>query len=171
MMAAGSAPSSWLRRWAAMIPAGGRVLDLACGAGRHAVLLAGQGYRVDAVDIDLKLSEAVHGTDGIRWLEHDLERGEWPFEPGSYQGLVVTNYLHRPLFPHLIEALVPGGVLIYETFALGQERYGRPRNPAYLLLPGELLELARGRLQVLAYEDVTEAEPPRRLQRLCASKP
>ncbi|TCS73958.1 methyltransferase family protein [Sulfuritortus calidifontis] len=147
------------------------MLDLACGSGRHAVYLAGQGYQVDAVDLDLNLSQPVRDTAGVRWLQQDLEQGGWPFESAAYQGLVVVNYLHRPLFPHLIDALASGGVLIYETFALGQERFGRPKNPAYLLLPGELLELARGRLRVLAYEDLTESEPARRLQRLCAIKP
>lgn len=164
-------PSAWLRRWAPLIPPAGDVLDVACGSGRHAVYLAGLGYRVDAVDIDLAASAAVRDTAGVAWLRHDLERGEWPFASGAYAGVVVTGYLHRPLFPQLLEALSPGGVLIYETFALGQERYGRPRNPAYLLLPGELLEFARGRLRVVAYEDVTEATPPRRMQRLCAIKP
>jgi SAM-dependent methyltransferase len=163
--------SPWVARWAEAIPAGGRVLDLACGAGRHAVNLARRGFQVDAVDLDLELSRPVHDTAGVRWLQQDLEQGAWPFEPAAYQGVVVVNYLHRPLFSHLIEALAPGGVLIYETFALGQERFGRPKNPAYLLLPGELLELARGRLRVLGYEDVTEPEPARRVQRLCAIKP
>jgi len=163
--------SPWVERWAPSIPSGGRVLDLACGNGRHAVHLAGRGYRVDAVDRDLEASQAVRATPGIHWQQCDLERGDWPFAPAAYQGVVVVNYLHRPLFPHLIETLAPGGVLIYETFALGQERYGRPKNPAYLLLPGELLELARGRLRVFAYEDVTEAAPARRVQRLCAGKP
>lgn len=165
------APSAWVRRWASLIPAAGAVLDLATGSGRHAVYLAGLGYRVAAVDIDLAASAAVRDTAGVDWRRHDLEQGDWPFAPGGHAGVVVTCYLHRPLFPHLLDTLAPGGVLIYETFALGQERYGRPRNPAHLLLPGELLEFARGRLRVVAYEDVTEAEPPRRMQRLCAIKP
>lgn len=113
----------------------------------------------------------MRASAGVTWRQHDLEQDDWPFAPASYAGVVVSNYLHRPLFPHLLEVLLPGGVLIYETFALGQERYGRPRNPAHLLLPGELLEFARGRLRVVAYEDVTEAEPVQRVQRLCAIKP
>lgn len=165
------APSAWVRRWASLIPAAGNVLDLACGAGRHATFLAGRGYRVDAVDLDLEPSAPVRDSAGVAWRQLDLEQGDWPFAPASYAGVVVSNYLHRPLFPHLLEVLTPGGVLIYETFALGQERYGRPRNPAHLLLPGELLEFARGRLRVVAYEDVTETEPARRVQRLCAIKP
>lgn len=164
-------PSDWVRRWSGLIPSGGRVLDLAAGSGRHAVFLATEGFQVDAVDIDLSPSVAARGTPGIAWRQHDLEQGSWPVLPSSYQAIVVINYLHRPLFPHLLESLASGGILIYETFALGQERYGRPRNPAYLLMPGELLELARGRLQVVAYEDVTELEPARRMQRLCAIKP
>lgn len=165
-------PSDWVVRWAGLIPKGGRVLDLACGAGRHAVYLAGHGYRVDAVDIDLAHSAAVRATPGVEWRQADLEQDEWDPVPGEYQGVVVTNYLFRPLFPHLVAALAPDGVLIYETFAMGQERYGRPRNPAHLLLPGELLEAVRGRLRVVAYEDVTEGgEAPKRVQRLCAVRP
>ncbi|MFA5082715.1 MAG: class I SAM-dependent methyltransferase [Hydrogenophilaceae bacterium] len=161
----------WVARWAEMIPAHGRVLDLACGNGRHAVLLAGLGHPVEAVDIDLALSEPVRATPGVSWRQHDLEAQAWPFESGAYQGVVVTNYLHRPLFPLLIEALSPGGVLIYATFSMGQEVYGRPRNPQHLLMPGELLEAVRGRMRVVAYEDVLEAgEPPARVQRLCAIK-
>lgn len=167
-----SHPMPWIERWAGLIPAGGRVLDLACGSGRHAVYLAGQGYRVDAVDIDLGSSEAARGqSDDVTWLQHDLEGAPWPFAAGGYQGVVVANYLHRPLFPFLMETLAPGGVLIYATFAMGQERYGRPRNPAFLLMPGELLEVVRGQMRVVAYEDVVEAgDPPARVQRLCAIK-
>jgi SAM-dependent methyltransferase len=162
----------WVERWSGLIPARGRVLDVACGSGRHAAYLAERGYRVDAVDIDLGLSEAARRqTTGVTWLQHDLEGAPWSFSAGRYQGVVVTHYLHRPLFPHLIDALVPGGVLIYATFAMGQERFGRPRNPAFLLMPGELLEAVRGRMRVVAYEDVVEAgDSPARVQRLCAIK-
>ena len=155
-------------RWADLIPPGGRVLDLACGTGRHALFLAGRGHLVTAVDIDLSLSEPSRHVGGVRWQQADLEKGDWPFPGEAFQAVVVTHYLHRPLFGPLMDALIPGGVLIYETFSMGQAKYGRPRNPAHLLLPGELLELVRGRLRVLAYEDVEEPEMRRCMQRLCA---
>ncbi|MDD5389915.1 MAG: class I SAM-dependent methyltransferase [Gallionellaceae bacterium] len=162
--------SAWVQRWASLIPADGSVLDLACGGGRHAVYLAGLGHEVVAVDRDLSLAAVVRGTPGITWRQADLEGDAWPFPGDTFLGIVVTNYLHRPLFELLLAALEPGGVLIYETFSLGQAKYGRPRNPAHLLLPGELLEMARGKLNVLAYEDVEEAEQRRCVQRLCAVK-
>jgi SAM-dependent methyltransferase len=136
------------------------------------VLLAARGHAVDALDIDLGLSEAVRQTPGITWQRHDLENAPWPFAAGAYAGVVVANYLHRPLFPHLIEALATGGVLIYATFSAGQEVFGRPRDPRHLLMPGELLEAVRGRMRVVAYEDVLEpGATPARVQRLCAIKP
>lgn len=165
-------PSPWLRRWAHLIPAGGRVLDIACGSGRNAVYLASLGHAVTAVDRDLALSAAVRDTPGIAWLEHDLEGRPWPYADHDWQGVVVINYLHRPLLEHLHAALASGGALIYATFAHGQAVYGRPRNPLHLLMPGELLEFARGRLSVVAYEDVLESLPmPVRRQRLAALKP
>ena len=101
----------------------------------------------------------------------DIEGGPWPFEPGVYGGVVVANYLHRPLFSALLDALAPGGILIYETFAAGNERYGRPSNPAFLLKPGELLETVRGRLRVIAYEDLYVDDPrPALIQRICAGR-
>lgn len=160
--------SPWVSRWAGLIPPGGGVLDLACGAGRHAIFLAGRGHPVTAVDIDLSLSEPVRTVDGVRWLQADLEGDPWPFTGEAFQAVVVTHYLHRPLFRPLLAALAPGGVLIYETFSMGQAKYGRPRNPAHLLMPGELLEEVRGHLRVLAYEDVDEPEMRRCVQRLCA---
>jgi hypothetical protein len=102
----------------------------------------------------------------------DLEGGPWPFEGQTFDGIVVANYLHRPLFPRLLEALAPGGVLIYETFAAGNERFGKPSNPAFLLKPGELLEAVRGHLDVIAYEALEVSEPrPAVVQRICAVKP
>ncbi len=162
--------SAWVRRWAGLIPPGGRVLDLACGGGRHAVHLAGLGHEVVAIDRDLSLAAGVRDTPGITWRQADLEQGDWPFPGEAFQCVVVTNYLHRPLFDTIIAALRPEGVLIYETFSLGQAKYGRPRNPAHLLLPGELLELARGGMRVVAFEDVEEPELRRCVQRLCAVK-
>jgi SAM-dependent methyltransferase len=160
--------SPWVSRWADRIPTGGQVLDLACGAGRHALFFAEKGHPVIAVDIDLSMSEAYRDVPGVQWCQADLEKGPWPFQGDLFQAVVVTNYLHRPLFEPLLAAIAPDGVLIYETFALGQAQYGRPRNPAHLLLPGELLEQVRGYLRVLAYEDVHEPELRRCAQRLCA---
>lgn len=164
-------PSDWIRRWAGQIPSGRPVLDLACGNGRHAMFLAGLGHPVCAVDVDLSLSEAARSTAGIEWLQADLEGAPWPCSGRRFGGIVVSRYLHRPLMETLLDSLEPGGVLIYETFALGQARYGRPRNPAHLLLPGELLETVHGRLRVIAFEDVDELEQQRCMQRLCARRP
>lgn len=165
-------PSDWLKRWWHLIPAGGQVLDLACGSGRHAVFLAARGYQVTAVDRDLGACAEVRDTPGVTWLAHDLETEDWPFDAGIWQGVVVVNYLYRPLFPHLIAGLASGGALIYATYAHGQQRFGRPRDPSHLLMPGELLEVARGQLRVVAYEDVEETRPLAcRRQRLAALKP
>jgi len=164
-----SIPSAWIARWADRVPAGGRVLDLACGGGRHARYFAARGHPVEAVDRDRSALARLEGDGGIVIRCADLEGGAWPYEGGGFAGIVVVNYLHRPLFPHLLAALAPGGVLIYETFAAGNERYGRPSNPAFLLQPGELLEVVRGRLQVIAYENLTVTEPkPACVQRICA---
>jgi SAM-dependent methyltransferase len=165
--------SSWVARWAPLIRPGS-VLDLACGSGRHARLLAGLGHAVTALDRDAQALAAATGQ-GIATLQHDLEApgAAWPFAAGSLAGIVVTNYLHRPLFGEIAAALAPDGMLIYETFARGNEIFGKPSNPDFLLNPGELLELAaRGGLRVLAYEDGVIAVPkPARIQRLCAVGP
>jgi SAM-dependent methyltransferase len=167
------AVSSWVARWAPQIPPGS-VLDLACGSGRHARLLAGLGHAVTALDRDAQALGAAAGQ-GISTVQHDLEApgAAWPFAAGSFAGIVVTNYLHRPLFGDIAAALAPDGMLIYETFARGNEMFGKPSNPDFLLNPGELLELAlRGGLRVLAYEDGVIAAPkPARVQRLCAAGP
>jgi len=162
-------PSSWVARWAGLVPSGERVLDVACGSGRHARFLATRGCRVDAVDRNADALVALAGVSRVTPRCADIEADAWPYAPGAYAGVVVTNYLHRALFPHLLAALAPGGLLIYETFALGNERFGRPSNPAFLLKPGELLEWVRGRLNVLAYEDlIVDAPRPARVQRICA---
>jgi SAM-dependent methyltransferase len=162
-------PSAWVERWARLIAPGGRVLDVACGTGRHARWLAERGYQVDALDRDAAALATLSGVPGVNPRRADIEMGPWPCERGVYAGVVVANYLHRPLFPELLGALAPAGVLIYETFAVGNERFGKPSNPAFLLRPGELLDVVRGRLRVLAYEDL-EVEHPRAamVQRVCA---
>lgn len=162
-------PSAWVVRWAHRIPAAGRVLDVAAGSGRHARYFAARGHPVEAVDRDPGLSSRLAGFAGIDATIADLENGPWPYEGAQFAGIVVTHYLHRPLFPRLLAALAPGGVLIYETFALGNERYGRPSNPDFLLRPGELLEVVGGQLRVLGYEDLVVSEPkPAAIQRICA---
>jgi len=163
-------PSPWIERHLALVPAGGHILDLAAGGGRHAVLARDRGYRVTAIDRDLS---ALSVLDGIEAIGFDLEIGaDLPFAPRSFDGLIVTNYLWRPLMAALPGLLRPGGAALYETFALGQERFGRPSNPDFLLKSGELLDWARGRLRVVAYEDL-ELPPPRpaRVQRIAAVTP
>jgi SAM-dependent methyltransferase len=162
-------PSPWVTRWAGCIKAEGRVLDVAAGNGRHSRYLASLGYSVEAVDRDPAAREGLRGTPGVYARVADLEKAPWPYTGERFDGIVVTNYLFRPMLPLLVDSLPFGGVLIYETFAAGNERYGRPSNPAYLLQPGELLEVARNAMRVIAYEDVIVSEPkPAAVQRLCA---
>ncbi len=162
-----------MRRFAPLIPPG-EVLDLACGSGRHSRLLAALGHPVCALDRDAEALRALAGATAITPVQFDLENGApWPFAPARFAGIVVTNYLHRPLFPAMLDSVAPGGVLIYETFASGNERYGKPSNPAFLLRPGELLELVRGagaeKWRVAAFEDgYVETPRPAMLQRICA---
>jgi SAM-dependent methyltransferase len=161
--------SPWVRRFAPLIPPG-EVLDLACGSGRHARLLAGLGHPVLALDRDPAALAQAAGP-GIRTMQFDLEEqgAVWPFPAELFAGIVVTNYLHRPLLPHLLHSLAPNGVLIIETFAVGNAAFGKPSNPLFLLRPGELLELAAGAgLRVIAFEDgYTEAPTPAMRQRIC----
>ena len=163
------AASPWVLRFAACVPPGATVLDVACGRGRHARLFAAQGCRVDAVDIDAEAGAALKDVAGIRFLRADLENGDWPYGGRSFDAVVVTNYLHRPLLPRLEAALAPGGLLIYETFLAGNERYGKPSNPDFLLRPRELLGTYGSSLAVIAFEEGVVSLPrPARVSRLCA---
>ncbi|MFY9329994.1 MAG: class I SAM-dependent methyltransferase [Georgfuchsia sp.] len=162
-------PSLWVQRFVPLIPPGGTVLDLACGRGRHARLLAAKGFRVAAVDRDEEALASLAGVAGITARLADLEAGVWPYGAGCFDGIVVTNYLFRPLFGALIGALKPGGVLIYETFMAGNEAFGKPSNPEFLLQVGELLELVRPALTVVAFEQGNIDVPwPACVQRICA---
>ena len=148
-----ASPAAWIVRHAALIASGARVLDLASGTGRHARWLAARGARVLAVDRDPKALAALAGVPGVETACQDLETGEWPLAGERFDAIVIVNYLHRPLFPHLLAALADDGTLLYETFARGNERYGRPSNPSFLLEPGELLQVVAGRLAVVAFEE------------------
>lgn len=161
-MHGGEAPSAWVERWAPLITRG-RVLDLACGSGRHARFFMNRKIQVVAVDREPQ------DIPGARFLRTDLEDGSpWPLPGEQFEGVVVTNYLNRRIFPDIMRALKPEGVLIYETFMLGNERYGRPSNPAFLLRPGELLQAFAG-LAVQGFEEgPVDLPKPAMIQRLCA---
>jgi SAM-dependent methyltransferase len=166
------APSAWVARFAGLVRPEGPVLDLACGSGRHAGLFLDLGHPVTAIDRDISRQADLTGHTRLEVIEADLETGDpFPLAGRAFAGIVVTNYLWRPLFPDLIAGLESNGVLIYETFAKGNERFGKPRNPAHLLEPGELLEAVRGALHVLAYEDLIVDDPrPAAIQRICARR-
>ena len=152
------------------------MLDLACGKGRNSRLLLAAGFRVVAVDRDLSGFTEPEDDPKLTRILCDLEKDtpdltSWVSKEAGYAGIVVANYLHRPLLPAILAALAPGGLLLYETFARGNERFGRPSSPDYLLKRGELLEVVRGRLQVLAYEDLVVQEPrPAAVQRIAARR-
>lgn len=170
--------SPWVQRFAPLIP-GGEVLDLACGAGRHAKLLASLGHAVVALDRDSEALAKISDPRIVCMLA-DLELSTsgddpWPFEMDRFAAIVVTNYLYRRLFPNIIASIMPNGVLIYETFAVGNEKFGKPVNPDFLLAPGELLELVRQKgmpaTRILAFEEgYTERPNPSMVQRICAIK-
>ena len=154
-----------MTRWAHLIAPHGSVLDVACGSGRHCRWLAGAGFAVTGVDRDAAALASLLGTG--RCVMADIENGPWPLAGERFDAVVVTNYLWRALWPALRASLADGGVLIFETFAQGNEAFGKPSNPNFLLRPGELLEACNG-LQVVAYEDGVLDAPPRRVQRIVA---
>ncbi|MSQ73623.1 MAG: class I SAM-dependent methyltransferase [Betaproteobacteria bacterium] len=164
------APSVWVLRWSWLIPPGARLLDVACGRGRHTKLFNQRGCQVTAVDRDQAAISALAGP-GVTALMADLEADVWPFAPGSFDAVVVTNYLFRPLFPMLAAVLADNGLLLYETFAVGNEHYGRPSNPAFLLRRNELQEQFGDNLNVLCFEQGLVGMPkPAVVQRICARK-
>jgi SAM-dependent methyltransferase len=162
------APSAFIAAWAHLLAPGASVLDVACGSGRHTRFFAGRGHKVTALDRDPVALAGLADVPCER-LEADIEGAPWPLPGRTFGAVVVTNYLHRLLMPTLIESVASSGVLLCETFAQGNETVGRPGNPDFLLKPGELLEMVRGSLRVIAFEDVFEARPfARYVQRIAA---
>jgi SAM-dependent methyltransferase len=160
--------SDWVARWTHLLPHGGTALDLACGKGRHSHWLAQRGLCVTAVDLDpTALAEAAAREPAIRTVQADLENQPWPLKGQTFDAVVVTNYLWRPLWPDILASLSPGGVLLYETFAHGNATVGRPSRPDFLLQPGELLHLCSA-LRVVAFENGFLPHPERFVQRVCA---
>lgn len=159
------APSEWVRRWSHLVPPGAAVLDVACGAGRHLRWFQALGCPVTGVDRDGHALRAA-GCAG-ELIEADIENGPWPLAGRAFGAVVVTNYLWRPLLPAIVQSVAPGGVLLYETFASGNETVGRPARPDFLLRAGELLAACAG-LRVVAYEDGFLEAPDRFVQRIAA---
>ena len=157
-------PSPWIRAFAARVPAGGEVLDLACGRGRHCRLFLALGHPVTAVDRDPEALAALPADPRLTAIEADLEAGPWPLEGRRFAGVVVCNYLWRALMPRIAQAVAPGGVLLYETFAAGNERFGRPACPDFLLQREELLHCFSTALRPLAYRHGREPGPPPRMR-------
>ena len=164
-----AAPSPWLVRWSHLLAPRSRVLDVACGSGRHLHYLHTLGHHGTGVDLDISAARSLAPHSEL--IQADLESQPWPLHDGQgprlFDGIVVCNYLWRPLWPSLLASLAPGGVLLYETFASGQEQWGRPRNPDFLLQPGELLTQCQA-LQIVAYECGLEPDLPRVVQRIAA---
>ncbi len=158
-------PSAWVQRWSHLVPADGSVLDVACGQGRHLRWFAQRGHTVTGID---RSPEAIAAVAGLgRAVQADIENGPWPLEGETFDAVVVTHYLWRPLLPRIVASVAPGGVLIYETFAIGNGTVGKPSRPDFLLCEGELLQAVAG-LRVVAFEDGFSAQPDRFVQRVVA---
>ena len=164
------APSAWVKRWMALLVPHSTVLDVACGFGRHTRLAVDRGHRVVALDRNQEAIAPLASLPGVSIVSADIEAHDWPLPGRRFDAVIVSNYLHRPLFPALLDAVSASGLLIYETFARGNERFGRPSSPEFLLNAGELLDLVRPALRVLGYEDVYQDDPkPAMVQRICAA--
>ena len=160
------APSSWVTRWTPLLTPHSHVMDLACGAGRHMQWLAHQGHHCLGIDRSAEALSAAKAFGQV--IEADIEDGPWPLTGQTFDAVIVTNYLWRPLMPRILESLKPQGFLIYETFALGHEKIGKPSRPDFLLKPGELLQTC-AQMHVIAYEDGYSEQPPKFVQRIVAT--
>lgn len=166
----GTAPSPWVVRWTQLVEPGATVLDIACGRGRHLRWFVGRGHAVTGIDRDGEALATLSGAHEL--IEADIEAGPWPLAGRSFGAVIVTNYLWRPLMPRVLESVAPGGVLIYETFAAGNETVGRPARADFLLEPGELLKAcAAPEWRVVAFEDGFLGDPDRFVQRIAAVRP
>jgi SAM-dependent methyltransferase len=165
-------PSSWVVRFGDLIPEKTPVLDVACGNGRHTRLFLERGHSVTAIDIDLSKVQDLTDSKNVELVQANLEDGSpWPFANRTFGAVIITNYLYRPLFSSLIDSVAPDGLLIYETFAIGHEAYGPPSRPEFLLKPGELIDIFKDQLQIIAYEHGYMNLPkPSIRQRICAIK-
>lgn len=165
-------PSPWVVRWSHLLAQGAPVLDVACGSGRHLAWFAGRGHPVTGVDRDI--DQARQHVPKAEVVCADIEAGAWPLlqdsQPRTFGAVVVTNYLWRPLLDTIVRSVAPGGVLLYETFAMGNETFGRPSRPDFLLQPGELLRMC-AQMDVVAYEHGYLTDPPRFVQRIAAVRP
>jgi len=172
--AGAGAPSDWVVRWSVLLPPRARVLDVACGEGRHVRWLAQAGHQLTAVDRD---TAAVAPLGRLaRVVVADLEGAAWPLPGERFDAVVVTNYLWRALMPDILAAVAPGGLLVYETFSEAQAALGRPRRPEFLLRHGELPQMLQATQDwhVIAYEDgvlpASAGRAERAVQRIAARR-
>jgi len=166
-------PSLWFQRFSGLIKTTGTVLDVAAGGGRHVKYFGDNGFKITAIDKNIEPLEPFVESHNADIIEADMETGKpWPLGNRTFDAVIVCNYLYRPHFNNLMDALAPGGVFLYETFALGNEVFNRPRNPDHLLRNGELLSLVQNKLQVVAYQHgiIDSGECPGVKQMICAVK-
>ena len=145
--------STWVSYCTNLINKKSKILDVACGSGRHTRFLISKGHSVTGIDINPKFELHSNNKENNKIIEYDLEKDVWPFETSSFDCILVTNYLHRPLFPFFIKSVKRNGFIIYETFSLGNERFGKPSNPKYLLNNNELFNLLKGEMRIISYQD------------------
>jgi len=162
-------PSSWVIKYANYVPKNSKVLDLACGMGRHTQLFMGRGCHVTAVDIDTQGLQEFANSPNCQIVEMDIEQSEDWLLSQDFNCIVVTNYLHRPIMKHLANALAPEGILIYQTFMSGNEKFGKPSNPDFLLKKDELMETFEDELEVIAFSQGLTSKPSM-MQQICARK-